>query len=67
MKIEDKRKKKSEVFFGELCIGDTFECDKCLWIKCGDDTALDLNDGELDEFGFRMSVTKVNTVITIVD
>ena len=67
MRIEDKRKQKSDVPFGEIFIGDTFECDECLWIKCGDDTALNLNDGELDEFGFRMSVTKVNTVITIVD
>ena len=67
MKIEDKRKKKSEVFFGELCIGDTFECDKCLWIKCGDDVALNLNCEEIDEFYSQTHVIEVNTIITIVD
>lgn len=67
MRIEDKRKEKSEVPFGELFIGDTFEYEECLWIKCGDDVALDLNNEVIDEFGSCVSVTKVNTVITIVD
>ena len=67
MRIEDRRKEKGNVLFGELFVGDTFEYDECLWIKCGDDTALDLNDGVIDEFGFRVDVVKVNTVITIVD
>ena len=67
MRIEDKRKKKNEVFFGELCIGDTFECDKCLWIKCGDDVALNLNCEEIDEFYSQTHVIEVNIVITIVD
>ena len=67
MRIEDKRKEKGNVLFGKLSIGDTFEYDECLWIKCGDDMALNLNDGVIDEFGFRVDVVKVNTIITIVD
>lgn len=67
MRIEDKRKQKSEAPFGKLSIGDTFEYDECLWIKCGDDMALNLNTEVIDEFGSRVGVTEVNTVITIVD
>ena len=67
MRIEDKRKQKSETPFGKLFISDTFEYDECLWIKCGDDMALNLHSEEIDEFGSRVNVTKVNTVITIVD
>lgn len=67
MRIEDRRKEKGNVLFGELSIGDTFEYNECLWIKCGDDMALNLNDGVIDEFGFRVDVVKVNTIITIVD
>ena len=67
MRIEDKRKQKSETPFGKLFISDTFEYDECLWIKCGDDMALNLNDGVIDEFGSRVDVIKVNTIITIID
>ena len=67
MRIEDRRKEKGNVLFGELFVGDTFEYDECLWIKCGDDMALNLNSEEIDEFGPHVDVTKVNTVITIVD
>ena len=67
MKIEDKRRERVDVFFDDLYIGDTFEYDECLWIKCGDDIALNLNDEEIGEFGARVCVIRVNTVITIVD
>lgn len=67
MKIEDKRKEKSEVPFGKLFIGNTFEYDECLWIKCGDYVALNLNTEVIDEFGSCVGVTEVNTIITIVD
>lgn len=67
MRIEDKRKEKDNVRFGELFIGNTFEYDECLWIKCGDDIALNLNDEEIDEFGSRVGVIEVNTIITIVN
>ena len=67
MRIEDKRKEKSKVPFGELLIGDTFEYDECLLIKCSDRVALNLNNEVIDEFGSRVGVTEVNTIITIVD
>ena len=67
MRIEDRRKEKNNVRFGELFIGDTFEEDECLWIKCGNNMALDLNNEAIDEFDSCVGVTKVNTIITIVD
>ena len=67
MRIEDKRKQKGNVPFGEIFIGHTFEYDECLWIKCGDHVALNLNNQVIDEFGSCIGVIAVNTIITIVD
>ena len=46
MKIEDRRKDIYKTF-EELYIGDTFESEDMgegVWVKCGDEVALNLND-----------------------
>ena len=72
MKIEDKRKDRKILIFDELYIGDTFEYGeedegKQIWVKCGDEVALNLNDDYVEDFGGWTPIRKVNVRIIIED
>ena len=72
MKIEDRRKNRTGLTFNDLYIGDAFECgeddeDKKIFVKCGDDVALNLNDDYVEDFSGWVTVRKVNIRIVIED
>lgn len=69
MKIEDKRKHRHKIF-GELYIGDTFEAedlDDGVWVKCGSEEALNLNDDYVDTIHLQCPVRSVNVRVIIED
>ena len=72
MKIEDRRTNRENLTFDELYIGDTFETgdddeDREIWVKCGDEVALNLNDDYVEDFGGWTAVRKINVRIVIED
>ena len=72
MKIEDRRTNRENLTFDELYIGDTFEYgeddeDKEIWVKCGDEVALNLNDDYVEDFSGWTAVRKINVRIVIED
>ena len=67
MTVEDKRKLNKDTTFEELYIGDSFEYEGDLWVKCGDDVALNLKDDFVEDFRGWASVRKVNVRIIIED
>lgn len=69
MKVEDKRKDTYKTF-EELYIGDTFEAedlDEGVWVKCGDDIALNLNDDFVDDIHPQCPVRCVKVKVIIED
>lgn len=69
MKVEDKRKDTYKIF-DELYIGDTFESeelDEGVWVKCGDDIALNLNDDFVDDVYPKCPVRSVKVRVIIED
>ena len=69
MKVEDQRKGKYKTF-DELYIGDTFESeelDEGLWVKCGDEVALNLNDDYVDDIYHQCPVRCVKVRVIIED
>ena len=72
MLIEDKRKDRDGLTFDDLYIGDAFEYyeeseDKQIWVKCGDEVALSLNDDVVEDFSGWAPVRKVNVRVIIED
>lgn len=67
MKVEDKRKLNKDITFEELFIGDSFEYEGDLWVKCGDDVALNLKDDFVDDFGEQCQVREVKIRIIVED
>ena len=69
MTIEDKRKDTYKTF-DELYIGDTFEAEDLnegVWVKCGDEVALNLNDDFVDDIHPTCPVHCVKVRVIIED
>ena len=69
MKIEDRRKDTYKTF-EELYIGDAFESedmDEGVWVKCGDEVALNLNDDYVDDVHPTCPVRCVKVRVVIED
>ena len=67
MTVEDKRKLNKDTTFEELYIGDSFEYEGDLWVKCGDDVALNLKDDFVDDFGEHCQVREVKIRVIVED